>query len=77
MELSYVILGESGAGRESLVEQPAWGPWGYRKGPWKLIDSEMPQLYNLEDDPGERNNLAEERPDKVEELRAELRAICA
>jgi arylsulfatase A-like enzyme len=74
-ELSYAILGESGTGRESLVEQPAWGPWGYRKGSWKLIDSESPQLYNLDDDPGERNNLAEEMFDKVEELRAELRAM--
>jgi len=76
-ELSYVILGESEKGRESLVEQPAWGPWGYRKGAWKLIDSKEPQLYFLDDDPAERNNLASERPDKVAELRGELRALTA
>jgi arylsulfatase A-like enzyme len=74
-DLSYVILGESEAGRESLVEQPAWGPWGYRKGPWKLIDSKEPQLYFLDDDPAERNNLAKDRPDKLRELRRELRAL--
>ena len=74
-ELSYVMLGESANGRESLVEQPAWGPWGYRKGPWKLIDSPEPQLYFLDDDPGERNNLARENPAKVEELRRELDVI--
>jgi arylsulfatase A-like enzyme len=76
-ELSYVLLGESGAGRESLVEQPAWGPWGYRKGSWKLIDSGEPQLYCLDDDPGERNNLSTECPEKLAEMRSELRAITA
>lgn len=76
-ELSYVILGESENGRESLVEQPAWGPWGYRKGAWKLIDSQQPQLYFLDDDPGEINNLAAENPSKVEELRRELRSATA
>lgn len=74
-EMSYVIMGESERGRESLVEQPAWGPWGYRKGSWKLIDSDEPQLYFLDDDPGERNNLASSNPEKVSELRQELAAI--
>ena len=74
-ELSYVMLGESEKGRESLVEQPAWGPWGYRKGAWKLIDSKNPQLYFLDDDPAEQNNLAAEQPEKLKELRSELRAL--
>lgn len=74
-ELSYVLLGESEKGRESLVEQPAWGPWGYRKGSWKLIDSKEPQLYFLDDDPAERNNLAKSNPGKLAELRGELHAL--
>ena len=74
-ELAYVILGRSAEGRESLVEQPAWGPWGYRKGAWKLIDSPDPQLYFLDDDPGERDNLASACPEKVRELQAELKSI--
>lgn len=74
-ELAYVLLGKSEEGRESLVEQPAWGPWAYRKGAWKLIDSVEPQLYFLDDDPGENNNLAGENPDKVAELRGELAAL--
>ena len=74
-EMSYVLLGESEKGRESLVEQPAWGPWAYRKGPWKLIDTPEPQLYFLDDDPGERNNLAPSTPEKVSELRRELSEI--
>jgi hypothetical protein len=31
-------------------------------------------LYNLEDDPGEQNDLARELPEKTAELRAELTA---
>ena len=74
-ELAHVMLGESENGRESLVEQPAWGPWGYRKGPWKLIDTKQPQLYFLDDDPAESNNLAAENPEKVHEMRRELREV--
>lgn len=74
-ELSCVILGESEKGRESLVEQPAWGPWGYRKGAWKLIDTPEPQLYFLDDDPAESRNLAAEHPAKADELRSELRGL--
>ena len=76
-ELSSAILGESEKGRESLVEQPAWGAWGYRKGPWKLIDTAKPQLYRLDVDPAETENLAAAHPEKVGELRAELRAASA
>ena len=74
-ELAYVILGAEARGRESLVEQPAWGPWGYRKGSWKLIDSRPPQLYFLDDDPAERNNLAAGNPGKLAELREELHRL--
>jgi hypothetical protein len=31
-------------------------------------------LYNLEDDPGEHNDLSREHPEKTAELRAELTA---
>jgi arylsulfatase len=50
-----------------------------RRGRWKLIwgitpDHPLlgrpPQLFDLEKDPGELHNLAEERPEKVAELRA-------
>jgi arylsulfatase A-like enzyme len=47
-----------------------------RKGPWKLIRFFVPneyfpneyELYNLEDDLGETNNLADAMPEKVREL---------
>jgi len=53
-----------------------------RQGPWKLIvpaktDPEFygkPELYNLADDPFERNDLAGDRPQKVKHLRRLLDA---
>ena len=48
-----------------------------RRGPWKLFkfhEDNSVALYNLEDDPGEHNDLAREFPEKTTELRAELKA---
>ena len=45
---------------------------GVRYGDWKLIDSNTPELFNLADDPGELNNLAELEVQRVEDLRASL-----
>jgi arylsulfatase A-like enzyme len=47
-----------------------------RQGDWKLIRSEgnPTLLFNLANDPGERNNLADTRPEKLAQLLAELEA---
>ncbi|HUU10094.1 MAG TPA: sulfatase [Phycisphaerae bacterium] len=39
-----------------------------RQGPWKLRASK--ELYNLDEDIGEKNNLADKMPEKVKELQA-------
>ena len=51
------------------------GRQAVRKGPWKLVhmavrsDNPRFELYNLDDDPGETNDLAESNPQIVEELK--------
>lgn len=44
--------------------------WAIRMNEWKLLHSQTgsPQLYNLSEDMGERNDLAAKNPDKVKEL---------
>ncbi|MFL3666614.1 MAG: hypothetical protein ACJ06V_08540 [Verrucomicrobiota bacterium] len=46
-----------------------------RAGDWKLIeyfDNNTVELFHLGNDPGEKTNLAAERPDRREELLANL-----
>lgn len=77
--------------RVSMVTADARGTHALRRGPWKYIDNTtpqawsqgkqgtfkdvMPQLYHLADDPAESTNLADQRPDVVNELAAELNHI--
>lgn len=58
------------------------GRQAIRKGDWKLVrynvyDPELitTELYNIIEDPGENNNLAEEQPELVEELLEHLKGI--
>lgn len=48
------------------------GSWAVREGDWKLLFSkkEKLELYNLDDDLREQNNLALQYPDKVADLKA-------
>jgi len=49
--------------------------WGLRRGRWKLIwgeDENRLELYDLQTDPGEKVNLALERPDQAATMKAEL-----
>jgi arylsulfatase A-like enzyme/Flp pilus assembly protein TadD len=48
-----------------------------RVGDWKYIHAPRPELYNLQKDPVEMSNLANELPDKTAELRDELRSLIA
>ena len=55
------------------------GRQALRRGPWELLhldirsDAPRYELYDLDADPAERRDLAAERPDKVEELKALMR----
>lgn len=54
----------------------AYGMDAYRRGDWKAIRMPAPygtgtwQLYNLANDPGETEDLAEQHPEKMEQLEA-------
>ncbi|GAA5521562.1 sulfatase [Aliifodinibius salicampi] len=48
----------------------------YRQGPWKLrLASEEAELFNMQDDPGERWNRAEENPEIVDQLRKKMEQV--
>ena len=56
-------LGSGGFSKPSRVEPEAGGPTG--------------QLYNLDDDPGETDNLFLKRPEVVARLKKELARVVA
>ena len=82
-----MLLGKTDKGRESFYFENA----GIRMGKWKYIlpkakfysyareddRPEVDELYNLDDDIGERNNLAKKHPDIVKNLQAELEKLRA
>lgn len=85
-----VLIGKNKSGREVLIQQGGAlslvkGNWKYiepSKGPALLAltgiesgNALEPQLYNLENDPGEKTNLADEHPEMVQELAALLLQI--
>lgn len=77
--------------RTSMVTADARGMHALRKGNWKYIDNATPQawsqgkpgtfknarpqLYNLADDPAETQDLADAKPEIVNELAEELKRI--
>ena len=86
------LLGESCHGREELVEHAFGlslrsGDWKYieaSKGAKKssstqieLGNLDQPQLYRLDTDPGEKNNLAQTHPEQLEKMQFTLDAIRA
>ena len=66
---------EEAAYAESLLPLLHYG-WSdlrtLREGRWKYIQAPRPELYDLEEDPGELRNLAEAQPARAEAFRAAL-----
>jgi len=60
-------------GHWKLIMAPGSGGWSYPR-PEDPVSSTLPQvqLYNLTEDPGEENNLQDQRPEIVEELKSLL-----
>lgn len=89
LDMLPALLGQSKTGRTSLVEHA--GALSLIVGEWKVIEAHpgpklditknelgndaKPQLFHLSVDPSEKNDVAEQHPDKVKELLAMLEKI--
>ncbi len=65
------------AGAKSPHKTLYYGFEGVRQGDWKLVTKSNKrnlELYNLKDDLGERNDLAEKHPEKIKSMLALLKA---
>ncbi len=77
--LEYLETGEGTAANREHADELI-GKKGIRRGQWKLVHMPEPygtgdwQLYDLEADPSESNDLAAERPEIVKELTARWEA---
>jgi arylsulfatase A-like enzyme len=71
---------QEGTTWEPLPENHLPGVAAWMDGPWKLHrilagkgqNSVLSELYNLEDDPQEKHNVAADEPERVEKMRAAL-----
>ena len=64
-----VLLGGQNEIRKSIINQDFGGNLAIRKGSWKLVGR---QFFNLDEDPGESQDLANEHPEIVNSLNALL-----
>lgn len=73
--LAPLLLDGEPLGRRQLF----WKGRAMRDGPWKLVLrarglKDGPGLYNVDEDISERNNLADQHPDRVKRMRAAVEA---
>lgn len=61
--------------RTHAVSTACNGLPGYRDGSWKYIATPDPELYNLETDPAESQNLASQHPDRVQSMRNQFEKL--
>lgn len=86
-DMSEALVGRSTVERKMPVmwcrppDRPgprnSWPDLAIRDGEWKLLinrDRSRPELYNIQDDPNEKSNQAEKRPDVVKRLADEVLA---
>ncbi len=56
-------------------DKPQWSEWGFKENHMEVTLEQQPnyfELYNLKSDIGQKNNLAEDYPDRVEEMRGRM-----
>ncbi len=74
MDLLPILRGATPSLERTLFWRQRYGAThkAARKGRWKYLNDDGEKLFDLESDPGETHNLAEERPDLVAELRSSI-----
>lgn len=85
LDITPVLHGDGPSPRKEMVYYTARGELkGLRQGDWKLLlpakgkkgkTSGTVELFNLAEDIGESNNLAEKHPGKVESLKARMKEL--
>lgn len=88
--LPSILEKEDGVRRTSLVSHSNHGEFAYRHGPWKLVfkmsgrnlqqsrgKPTIAELYNLDSDIGEQNDLSKQEPEIARRMTRELKAVIA
>jgi arylsulfatase A-like enzyme len=70
-DLQQTIVHGQPSPRRDILLNAAPDGGAIRRGDWKLLlDGERAELFNLRDDPSERTNLAQAKPENVRDLRS-------
>ena len=77
VSLLPLLLGETETRGAPVVHQSTFGEIAIRDGRWKLLLTDPLRLYDLEQDPGEDENVAAAHPEVVAELKTALAGIRA
>ena len=74
-----LLIGKPIPDRPIYIAGPQWRASSLRTGRWKLIASETErmELFDIEQDPAEARNLADEEPARLRSMRATLEQISA
>ena len=70
-----LLSGEEDQGRQQIIVQSSGKDFGLRSGEWKYIfksNSQISELYNLIEDPGESNNIINLHPEIARKMHNEL-----
>jgi arylsulfatase A-like enzyme len=80
------LIGKDKAGLPNMVEEAGRNQRALRRGSWKYLAGagpkarrgpKEPELYDLENDPGEQNNVIADHPELAESMARELADIIA
>ena len=70
VSLMSLLKGGTSPARQHAISCAANGLQSIRDGAWKLVCTAQPQLFNLAEDLGEKNNLAAQHPERVKAMLA-------